>query len=66
MTYEPTILYGAWVHQGVRYEDELVRLYVECEDSRTNERFVRSLKEAIQEQFKQLEIRVTALRIRIL
>ncbi len=60
-----TIL-GVWHSGEQRYEDELVRLFVDVPDSPDHEQFFREFKEALKQRFQQLEIWVTSHDIRVL
>src|SRR5438105_2337037 len=57
---------GSWIHERIRYEDELIRLTVDCDDTRANRQFFNRLKETLKERFEQLEIRITFHRIEVL
>ena len=66
VTFEPTILIGAWVQDGIRYDDPLVLLYVDCENTGANKQYFRNLKETLKKRFDQLEVRITTFRIEVI
>lgn len=58
-TYPGTVA-GIWVHQGTRYEDSLVRMVVDVEDTPENRQFFVDWKPILRARFQQLEIYFTA------
>src|SRR5438046_2955686 len=57
---------GQWQHAGEIYRDELIRLFVDTEDSPETRQFFFSFKERLKERFQQIEIWVTSHSIDIL
>ena len=57
---------GFWRHDGKRYLDDLVRIYVDVDDTRKNRRFFQEMKKIPKERFKQIDIRITTYRIEII
>jgi hypothetical protein len=53
-------LLGIWIHQGSRYEDELVRVVVDVEDSPENREFFVKFKRVLLERFEQLEMYIAS------
>ncbi len=56
---------GTWIHENVRYQDELLRFYVECADTRQNRAFFKKFSGLLRERFQQLDIRVTSHSVRV-
>lgn len=66
ITIDPGTIRGLWVYQGEQFEDELIRFVVDVEDTPETEQFFRNLKERLKERFRQLDIWMTALPLRVL
>jgi hypothetical protein len=47
VSFHPNSILGVWVHEGTRYEDELVRLVVDVEDVPENRQFFVEWKPAL-------------------
>src|SRR5437016_3808576 len=56
---QPNVVQGIWVHEGTRYEDELLR-YVDVEDTPENQQFFVRFKASLLERFEQIEIYVAS------
>jgi hypothetical protein len=56
LTFQPHTVYGIWLHEGQRFEDELARLIVDVEDTEENQFFFSNFKATLLERFQQLEI----------
>jgi hypothetical protein len=56
LTVHPHSLLGVWQHEGQRYEDELVRVTIDVEDTEENQFFFSNLKTTLLERFQQIEI----------
>ena len=50
---------GFWRHEGVRYRDELARVFVDVPDTPENRAFFEQLKERLKRDFKQIDIWMT-------
>ncbi len=57
---ETQTIQGQWQHQGEIYRDELVRVFLDVEDSPENRRFLIEFKERLKPRFQQLEIWMTS------
>lgn len=57
---QPSVVRGIWVHEGTRYEDELLRLIVDVEDNPDNEQFFSRFKATLLERFEQIEIYIAS------
>ena len=66
VTMEPQSILGVWVYEEKEYEDELIRLNVDVEDTKETEEFFRSYKNVLKERFKQIDMWITAFPIRII
>src|SRR5687767_14739726 len=64
-TYQPEPLHGIWTHQGQRYQDDNVRIFVDIEDTSQNAAFFVRWKEVLKERFRQLDIWIVSYEIRI-
>jgi len=56
---------GTWVHEGVRYQDESRRIYLDVEDTPENRQFFVDLKPILRERFQQIEIYIVSYPIEI-
>ncbi|MEW6482660.1 MAG: hypothetical protein AB1397_06675 [bacterium] len=65
ITIEPQF-FGWWVYEEKEYEDELLRVVIDTQDTQKTEDFFKSYKEILKERFKQIEIWITAYPIRII
>jgi hypothetical protein len=66
VSFHPNSILGIWVHEGARFEDELVRVVVDVEDTIENRKFFARLKAVLLERFEQIEIYVVSYPIDIL
>lgn len=57
---------GYWIHASHEYHDDVVRFIVDTETSPETDQFFSELKIRLKERFKQIEIWITAIPIRIL
>jgi hypothetical protein len=62
----PQNVHGIWVHEGVRYEDESMRLVVDVDDASENQDFLIALKPTLLERFEQIEIYIASYPVDIL
>jgi len=60
VSFLPHTVLGIWVHEGARYEDELLRLVVDVDDTAENQHFFASYKAALLERFEQIEIYIAS------
>jgi hypothetical protein len=51
---------GIWVHEGTRYEDSLVRLSVDVDDTPENRQFFIDWRATLLQRFEQLEIYIAS------
>jgi hypothetical protein len=58
-TWETQVLHGSWRHEGMTYHDELVRIFVDAENSRTNRGFFKRYKATLKTRFRQIDIWLT-------
>lgn len=66
MSMEPGSILGFWTYQGKEYEDELLRIILDVEDTSSIQNFFLKYKEILKERFDQVDIWITAYPIRIL
>src|SRR5438094_9029390 len=62
----PATLRGVWVHEGQRYEEDFIRLFVDVPDTRANRQFFVRLKATLLVRFEQLEIYIASYPVDIL
>jgi len=58
-SFEPGSIRGLWKHENQTYEDALVRMFVDVEDSPDVRAFFSLWKETLKERFDQIEIYIT-------
>jgi hypothetical protein len=57
---------GIWVHEGVRYEDESIRLIVDVDDIPEIRAFFTAYKPTLLKRFEQLEIYIVSFLIDVI
>jgi hypothetical protein len=63
---QPGVVQGIWVHEGIRYEDDLRRVVVDVEDTAENRQFFLTYKAVLCERFQQLAIYISSIIVEIL
>jgi hypothetical protein len=63
---QPGTITGIWIHEGTRYEDALVRVTVDVEDTAENRQFFVDWKPELLRRFRQVEICITSFVIDVL
>lgn len=66
VSFESSAILGLWIHFGVVYEDQMVRLFVDADETPETEDFLRRYKETLRNRFGQVEIWITAHAIRVI
>ena len=66
LTLEPTYVRGTWTHEGIQFEDELMRFFVDVDDSPENHQFFLDFKAVLLERFEQIEIYLASYPVDIL
>ncbi len=56
---ETQTIRGVWEHAGQPYRDELIRIFVDVDDTSENQQFFREFKEQLKVRFDQIDIRIT-------
>lgn len=56
---EGQAIHGQWQHGGQVYRDDLVRVFVDVEDTAANREFFVQFKELLKETFDQIDIWMT-------
>jgi hypothetical protein len=56
---ETQIIHGIWRHQGERFRDDLIRVWVDAPDLPEHRQFFAAFKERLKADFKQLDIWMT-------
>lgn len=60
LTFQPTVVRGICLHEGSRYEDDLLRIVVDVEDTPENDDFFVAFKSVLLERFQQIEIYIAS------
>ena len=63
---ETQIIRGQWQHEAEVYHDQLVRIFVDVEDTSHNRQFFIDLKGRLKTRFQQIEIWLTSTPIELL
>ncbi len=63
---QPGTISGVWIHEGMRYEDSLVRIVVDVEDRAENRQFFVDWKPILLQRFRQIEIYITSFLIEVI
>ena len=63
---DTVVVRGRWLYQSTIYQDRLLRVRVDVEDSPGNWQAMRQIKEVLKKRFDQIDIWITAHRIDIL
>jgi hypothetical protein len=64
--FQPSVPRGIWVHEGTRYEDDLLRFVVDVEDTPENQQFFAQHKATLLQRFEQVEIYIVSYPVDIL
>jgi hypothetical protein len=62
---ETQIIRGFWEHAAQSYRDDLIRIFINVEDSPENQQFFRDFKEQLKVRFQQIDIRITTYLIEV-
>ena len=65
-TFEPQSIRGVWMHQGLRYEENNLRVFVDVEATVENEAFFRHFKETLKQRFDQIDVWIVSQDIHIM
>lgn len=63
---ESQIIHGTWQHQAEVYRDELMRVFIDVEDTPANRTSFINLKEHLKSRFQQLDIWLTSYPVDVL
>ena len=63
---DAVVVRGLWKYQSTVYEDRLVRMRLDVEDTPENWQKMRDVKEVLKQRFEQIDIWISAHRIEIL
>ncbi len=66
VSFLPSTLRGVWLHEGQRYEEDFLRLFVDVPDTKSNRQFFVRLKATLLERFEQLEIYIASYSVDVL
>ncbi len=66
VSFVPQTVLGIWVYEGARYEDELLRLIVDVDDTPEDQQFFANYKATLLERFEQIEIYIISYPVDIL
>ena len=66
LTVDPQPVQGVWTHEGVAYQDTLLRYVADVEDDSPDiQEFFREFKEVLKVRFQQFEVWIVAYPIRV-
>jgi len=65
VSFLPETLRGLWIHQGRRFEETNVRLFVDVEDTPQAAEFFIGFKETLKARFRQIDIWIVSYEIGI-
>lgn len=65
LSWQPEALRGIWVHEGQRFEESNIRLFVDVEDTAENAQFFAGYKHILMQRFRQIDIWIVSHDIRI-
>ena len=63
---DTVIVSGRWMYQGTIYDDRLIRIHIDTDDSQANRDFFRRYKEKLKANFQQEDIWITVQHIEII
>jgi hypothetical protein len=63
---DTVVVRGRWLYQSTIYQDQLLRVRVDVDDTPENWQAMRALKEVLKIRFEQLDIWITAHRIDVI
>jgi hypothetical protein len=53
---QPGVIHGTWIKDETRFEDDLLRIVVDVEDTPENHQFFVDYKTVLKERFQQVEV----------
>jgi hypothetical protein len=60
LSFLPNAILGIWQHEGRRFEDELLRLVIDVDDTPENHQFMTNFKAVLLERFEQIDIYIAS------
>lgn len=63
---DTVVVSGRWMYRSTLYEDRLIRVRIDVEDTSENRDFIRSYKETLKTRFEQEDVWITAQQIEII
>src|SRR4051794_10659386 len=63
---ETQTIRGSWEHRGKTYRDDLIRVFVDVEDTPRNRAIFNQLKKQLKRRFKQIDIWMTTYPIEVI
>jgi hypothetical protein len=63
---DTVVVRGRWLYQSTTYQDQLVRVRIDVDDTPEHWQAMRTIKETLKTRFDQLDIWITAHRIEII
>lgn len=64
-TFEPHPVRGVWTREGVRFEENNLRVFVDVEDTPEHAEFFVRFKQSLKERFRQIDIWIVSCEIRL-
>jgi hypothetical protein len=65
VSFLPETLRGVWIHEGQRFEEDNIRLFVDVEETPESAAFFRHFKTTLKERFRQIDIWIVSYEIQI-
>jgi hypothetical protein len=59
VSWETQVIRGIWEKDKLTYHDELMRVFVDVDDTAENRQYFVDLKERLKLRFRQIDIRIT-------
>ncbi len=63
---QPGTVAGIWIHEKMRFEDSLVKITVDVDDTPDNRQFFLDLKHVLRQRFRQIEIYIISTQIEVI
>lgn len=63
---ETQVIQGTWHHEGARFRDDLIRVFVDVKDQPEHQEFFRAFKEHLKSKFQQIDLWLVTYRIDVM
>lgn len=65
VSFLPETLHGIWIHEGKRFEEDNIRLFVDVEDTPESAAFFQRFKTILKARFRQIDIWIVSYEVQI-